>query len=236
MNLFLFETAANEVFLLPDDLRTVHVREVLRRVPGDDFDVAVVNGPRGTATVLEDDPTGLSLSFQWEEGVEDDRLPIHLLVGLPRPQTARKILEQAATIGVTSMDFFGADKGEPSYVDSKLWTSEEWHRHLVRGVEQAFCSFLPAVCHHANLEDALVELPHDTRRFALDVYEAPAPLSVTDGTTVLILALGPERGWSDRERNLLRDAGFVLRHLGSRVLRQETACIAALGILCAPHW
>ena len=236
MNLLLFETRANEVLLPPDDHRAVHVREVLRLVPRDDFDVAVINGSRGKATIVEDVPSGLRISFQWEDFAEDDRLPIHLLVGLPRPQTARKILEQAATIGVTSMDFFGADKGEPSYVDSKLWTSEEWHRHLVRGVEQAFCSFLPAVCHHANLEDALVELPHDTRRFALDVYEAQAPLSVTDATTVLILALGPERGWSDRERNLLRDAGFVLRHLGSRILRQETACIAALGILGAPHW
>ncbi|MFP6886494.1 MAG: RsmE family RNA methyltransferase, partial [Opitutales bacterium] len=123
-----------------------------------------------------------------------------------------------------------------SYADSKLWMSEEWHRHLVRGVEQAFCSFLPAVRHHANLEDALAELPQDTSRFALDVYEAPAPLSVTDATTVLVLALGPERGWSGRERNLLRDAGFALRHLGSRVLRQETACIAALGILASRHW
>ena len=236
MNLLLFETRANEVLLPLGDPRAVHVREVLRLLPSDDFDVAVVNGSRGKATIVEDGPTGLRISFRWEDFAEDNRLPIHLLAGLPRPQTARKILEQAATIGVTSMDFFGADKGEPSYADSKLWMSEEWHRHLVRGVEQAFCSFLPAVRHYANLEDALAELPQDTSRFALDVYEAPAPLSVTDATTVLVLALGPERGWSGRERNLLRDAGFALRHLGSRVLRQETACIAALGILASRQW
>ncbi|SVD32285.1 uncharacterized protein METZ01_LOCUS385139, partial [marine metagenome] len=62
---------------------------VLRRVPGDDFAVAVVNGSRGKATVVKDDPRGLCLSFWWGEGAEDDRLPIHLLAGLPRPQTAR---------------------------------------------------------------------------------------------------------------------------------------------------
>ena len=135
------------------------------------------------------------------------------------------------------MDFFGADKGEPSYADSKLWTTDEWRRHLVRGIEQAFCSFLPEVRHRANLADVLAELPQDTRRFSLDVYEAQTPLSAADATTApAILALGPERGWSDRERNLLRDAGFVLRHLGSRVLRQETACIAALGVLTSRHW
>ena len=237
LNLFLFETAPKEILLPPDDPRTVHVREVLRRVPGDDFDVAVMNGPRGKATVVKDGSKGLSLSFKWEEDAEDDRLPIHLLAGLPRPQTARKILEQAATIGVISMDFFGADKGEPSYADSKLWMTDEWRRHLVRGVEQAFCSFLPEVRHHANLKDAIAELPQDACRFALDLYEAQAPLFATDATTApSILAFGPERGWSGRERNLLRDARFDLRRLGSRVLRQETACIAALGILAAPHW
>ena len=137
------------------------------------------------------------------------------------------------------MDFFGADKGEPSYADSKLWTTNEWRSRLVRGIEQAFCSFLPEVCHHANLAETLAELPQDIRRLALDVYEAKDPLSVADANATpapVVLALGPERGWSDRERNLLRDAGFVLRHLGSRILRQETACIAALGILGAPHW
>ena len=83
MNLLLFEDQANEILLPIGDPRTVHVRDVLRRLPGDGFDVAVVNGPKGKATILEDGTAGLPLSFLWQESIEDDRIPIRLLVGLP---------------------------------------------------------------------------------------------------------------------------------------------------------
>jgi RsmE family RNA methyltransferase len=42
-----------------------------------------------------------------------------------------------------------------------------------------------------------------------------------------VLAIGPERGWSDRERKLLEDSGFLRLSLGERALRTETACVAA---------
>jgi RsmE family RNA methyltransferase len=45
------------------------------------------------------------------------------------------------------------------------------------------------------------------------------------------LAVGAERGWSGDEREQLRANGFTLKHLGQRVLRVETAVVAALGIL-----
>ena len=239
MNLLLFEDQANEILLPIGDSRVAHVKEVLRRLPGDDFDVAVVNGPKGKATILEDGTAGLRLSFLWQESIEDDRIPIGLLVGLPRPQTARKILQQAASLGVEAMDFFGTDKGEPSYADSKLWSSGEWRRHLLRGVEQAFSSFLPIVNHHPNIEVALAELPRSGSRFALDVYEAASPLAFTDSAlprTPCQLAVGSERGWSARERDLLRESEFEFRHLGPRVLREETACVVALGILSSGYW
>ena len=48
-----------------------------------------------------------------------------------------------------------------------------------------------------------------------------------------MLALGPERGWSARDRDALRSAGFTLVHLGQRVLRLETAVVAATAIVKA---
>jgi RsmE family RNA methyltransferase len=45
------------------------------------------------------------------------------------------------------------------------------------------------------------------------------------------LAIGSERGWSDREREMLEAAGFMRLSLGSRALRTETACTAAAAII-----
>jgi RsmE family RNA methyltransferase len=46
-----------------------------------------------------------------------------------------------------------------------------------------------------------------------------------------VLAVGPERGWSDRERELLEKAGFLRLSLGERALRTETACVAAAALI-----
>jgi RsmE family RNA methyltransferase len=74
----------------------------------------------------------------------------------------------------------------------------------------------------------MAALPGGCSRIALDNYEAshrmaPAPMP-------LALAFGPERGWSPAERAILREIGFELAHLGPRVLRTETAVVAALSI------
>ena len=60
-------------------------------------------------------------------------------------------------------------------------------------------------------------------------------VAVTGGSTApdIVPPLGPERGWSARDRNALRSAGFTLVHLGPRVLRAETATVAAVAILKA---
>jgi RsmE family RNA methyltransferase len=68
---------------------------------------------------------------------------------------------------------------------------------------------------------------------ALDNYEGTARLSSVRLTPPVTIAVGPERGWSPVERDLLRDRGFVLADLGERVLRTETACVAALTLVRA---
>ena len=47
---------------------------------------------------------------------------------------------------------------------------------------------------------------------------------------------GPERGWSSEERDCLRKNKFELCHMGQRVLRVETAMVAAVGFLSAFYW
>jgi len=207
---------------------------VLRRKIGETFDVGVIDGPRGKASLLEVEADALRLDFSWGEP-PPPLAPIRLLVGLPRPQTARDLLREGASLGIAAMDFVRTDRAEASYAQSSLWTSTEWKNLLVAGAAQAFCTRLPEVRHGRALAAAIETLPPTGTRIALDNYEAAAPLSVlaVPESGGFILAVGAERGWSDRERTLLRDRGFVFAHLGSRVLRTETACIAAITLLQA---
>lgn len=232
MNLILFNSAREASEIAANDPRARHIREVIRLGVGDPVYVGVVNGPRGLGKIIADSDAGLTLAIDWEPELPVQH-PVRLLVGVPRPQTARRVLFDAACLGVTGIDFFQAEKGEPSYAKSKLWSTDEWRERLWQGAEQGFATQLPEVRHFAKLTDALaaIETPG---RAALDVYEGVGPLSSLDlPEQPTTLAIGAERGWSARERDQLRGAGFQLAGLGERVLRTESACIAGVTVLLA---
>lgn len=235
MNLVLLEAAELGVPLPLGDARARHILGVLRRGVGDELDAGVVDGPRGKARVESVSTEWLHLSFT-PLAPPEGRSPLRLIVGLPRPQTARKVLGEATTLGVGALDFVRTDRGEPGYAQSTLWSSGEWRRHLLEGAQQAFCTRLPALTHGGSLEEVLAALPPaaECERIVLDNYESPEALSgLRIAAPGAVLALGSERGWTARERDLFRGAGFRLAHLGTRVLRTETAVVAAVTLALA---
>jgi RsmE family RNA methyltransferase len=205
----------------------------LGRRRGETFDAGIVNGPRGKATLEALTPEALTLSFSWTTSPQTPP-PITLLVGLPRPQTARDILRDVTTLGVAALHFVRTDKGDPNYASSTLWRDGEWRRHALAGAAQAFDTRLPEITFGRPLNELLAALAPTGTRLALDNYESPTPLSAWESVTQCVtLALGAERGWSAGERVLLRENGFAFVHLGPRVLRAETACVAALTLVRA---
>lgn len=234
MNLVLFESNELAAPLPRTDRRAGHILEVLRRQPGETFDAGIVNGPRGRATLVGVSDAALDLAFAWET-VTPAPEPITLIIGLPRPQTARDILRDATTLGVGALHFVRTEKGDPNYQSSQLWSSGEWRRHLIAGAEQAFQTRIPTVTHTQTLSEALATLPEGCGRLALDNYEATGRLhaSLTVSRGSIALAVGGERGWSASDRTALRTHGFTLVHLGTRVLRTETAVTAALTLVRA---
>jgi 16S rRNA (uracil1498-N3)-methyltransferase len=231
MNIILFSASEVQLPLARNDFRARHILQVLRRKPGETFDAGLINGPRGKGKLVASRQDSLELSFEWGEA-PPPLASIALIVGLPRPQTARDILRECASLGVSAMDFVITRRAEPSYARSSLW-SREWEALIVAGAAQAFCTRLPKVSQGLPLPEVLAQVPPDTTRIALDNYES----SVRLGETVLptgkpvVLALGAERGWSAEERDLLVQHGFLFAHLGERVLRTETACIAAVAVI-----
>ncbi len=230
MNLILFSAEETALPLPRTDARARHILRVLGRREGDSFDAGLIDGPRGKATLVAIEEEALTLSFAWEAPPPAPP-PVIVLVGLPRPQTARDILRDATTLGATVLHFVRTARSDPNYAASSLWSSGEWRRHTIAGAEQAFDTFLPEVTWNLTLGEALSRLPATATRFALDLYEAAEPLGTrpaSDLSPPLVLALGPERGWDGDDRTALRAAGFSLVHLGRRVLRTETAVVAAL--------
>lgn len=233
MNLIFLDSKDTQQNLPLPDPRAQHMLDVLKMTSGSRCFVGIPNGPRGIATLTKITPTHITLELDWDPNPPTPLYPVHCLIGLPRPQAARKILQSLASLGVSSITFFQGEKAEPSYSQSSLWTSDEWKHILHSSAEQAFTTTFPAIHHFENLNTALTfhTLATITSRLALDVYEATASLSEAlyplSDTTPILIGIGPERGWTPNERSLLRENNFTLCDLGERVLKSETATLAA---------
>lgn len=238
MNLVLFEPSELSAPLPRTDPRAGHIIDVLRRREGDSFDAGIVNGPRGKAVLAAATPGALALTFTWNPPPAP--LPeTVLIIGLPRPQTARDILRDATTLGATRIHFVVTERADANYAASTLWASGEWRRHCLAGAAQAFDTRIPEVTWTHPLASAVAaETDSAPLRIALDNYESPASLRFchllsdksTDPTDGILFVIGPERGFGGKDRDFLRGAGFTFAHLGQRVLRVETAVVAALAI------
>jgi len=234
MNIILFEPDEPLEALPLKDPRARHIVQVLRMGVGDSLFVGRVNGLRGKASIEAIDKDSLRLAVEWEKAIEPLR-PVALIVGLCRPQTARKILLETTALGVSQICFFQSMRGEKAYAQSTLWTTDEWRRRLVEGAQQAFHTLLPAVEHAGHLQEALEKTQAhfpDWQPVALDNYEATDRLSQRfTATAGGVLIVGSERGWQSAERDALRSSGVPLAHLGERVLRTETACVVGLSLM-----
>jgi len=233
LNIILFKDKNIPKKISIKDERAKHILKILKLKTGDEFVCGLVNGPSGTGSITSIDQDWIH--FTWEKTADPSPLyPLTLLIGYTRPISSKRILREAASLGVARLIFTGTDTGEKSYRDSNLWKGE-YRRYLMAGAEQAASTGLPEVKFYINLNEFFrneFAQNTDVERIVLDNIEPDMKLSeYNPGVSNCLLAIGSERGWSERERKLFKKHGFVFAGLGSRVLRTETACTAGITLL-----
>ena len=231
MNLILFEAHEIGKTLSRRDERTIHLLKVLHKKAGDTFDAGVLGGGTCTGKIEKTGIDGLGFSLG-EQTPARPRLPIHVGVGFPRPIQIRRLLRDLSSLGVEAIDLFGTELGEKSYRDTKLLRNGGAKAALIEGAAQSRDTTIPELSVFPRLEDWLQSdrllASNRTLLIAADNVRPEGALSRMAHTQrPVVLAIGSERGWSDDERDMLEEAGFLRLSLGSRALRTETACIAA---------
>ncbi|MDR1301555.1 MAG: 16S rRNA (uracil(1498)-N(3))-methyltransferase [Treponema sp.] len=237
MNIILFEKqelAASDkgILLKPQDKRTIHLLKVLHKKPGDLFDAGVLEGNWGRGRIETHNHDGsLECSLALDQPPLP-RSPICLGVGFPRPIQLKRLLRDMASLGLEGIDLMGTDLGEKSYQHTTLLTDGGARDALMQGAIQARDTIIPRIQDYPHLKAWLEARPWRDRNpllIAADNLRPQGALAQMKPTTrPILVAIGAERGWSDRERDMLEAAGFCRLSLGSRVLRTETACVAAV--------
>ena len=160
-------------------------------------------------------------------------LRITLLQGIARGEKMDWILQKATELGIARILPTSSDRSEVKLdaqrADKRL---AHWRGIVVSACEQSGRATVPDVAAPQSLAQAAAM--REGRGFILDPF-AEASLSSLQGVELLActIAIGPEGGWSPRDREQLVAAGYEGLRLGPRVLRTETAGIAAIAALQA---
>ncbi|MDF0733967.1 16S rRNA (uracil(1498)-N(3))-methyltransferase [Pseudomonas entomophila] len=234
MNLLLLEEAdfisADRVVLA--DRRFTHMQEIHRVAVGDSLRVGRIGGLMGKATVLRlaGHEAELEVSFDQPPPA---KLPLTLVLAVPRPKMLRRLFQTVATLGVPRLILVNSYKVEKSFWQTPFLQPQAIRDNLILGLEQARDTVLPEVIIEKRfkpfVEDRLPAIAAGTLGLVGHPGPYPAcPRGVEDAVT---LAIGPEGGWIPYEVELLGQAGLQPVQLGERILRVETAVTALLSRL-----
>ncbi len=231
MNLILFEKDEIGQSIPGYDPRAKHIRRTLKYGIGDSFEAAIINGAMGKASITHLDKTEMIVEFV-SENPKTIPFPLILIVGLARPQIAKHILRESASMGIEELWFYPTELGEKSYLESNLWEEKNYRNQLIKGAGQGFTSNLPKVRIFSKLSDVTDSISEDYEKITLDNVRPVNSISnyQLHKEKVAIL-FGSERGLTDNERNFLELEKFILLKMGERILRTDTACIAGISLV-----
>ena len=223
---------------LPEDV-AVHLLRVLRLQVGDACVLFNGDGHDYAARIVALGKREARAEIVSARRIDNESpLRITLLQGIARGEKMDWILQKATELGVARILPASSERGEVKLdaqrADKRL---AHWRGLVVSACEQSGRAVVPDVAAPQALAQAAAQ--RAGRGFILDPF-ASASLSSLHGTELrecsiatCTLAIGPEGGWSPRDREQLMAAGFEGLRLGPRVLRTETAGIAAIAALQA---
>jgi len=225
---------AGDTLSLPESAST-HIGRVLRARAGESLTIFNGHGGEFEAQILTIERRSVRVRIGSHRAIErESPLNVTLLQALARGERMDFVVQKATELGVTAII---ALPGERSVVRLDEEGNQKRGEHLrsvaISACEQCGRNRVPTIELAADLATAIARSPQGDRRLLLApaaVEPLVALIAQAPGVTLLI---GPEGGFADDELALAQQHGFKSCRLGPRVLRAETAPLAALAAIQA---
>lgn len=218
---------------LPEDV-AAHLVRVLRLQPGDACVLFNGDGHDYDARIAATGKRSVDVEIGAVRVVDNESpLSITLLQGIARGEKMDLILQKSTELGIAAISPLWSQRSEVRLDEARAEKRlAHWHGVVVAACEQSGRARVPRVAAPLSLAATLAALPAEGLKLILDPEGewGLQTLALEPGMPV-VLAVGPEGGWSPGDREQLRSAGFIGLRLGPRVLRTETAGLAAIAAL-----
>jgi 16S rRNA (uracil1498-N3)-methyltransferase len=217
--------------VITDARRLKHIHQTLDLKIGDSIKVGVRDGMKGTAQIAHLAPDAATLSQFVLDTPPPAKLPLTLVLALPRPLVLKRLIMDAVTMGVERLVLLNSRCVEKSYWESQVF--DELPQLVVLGLEQAGDTVAPVIELRPRfrpfVEDELPALVQGKTAIVAHPYAMQAaPIGLT---SPCVLVVGAEGGFIPFEIDLLEKSGCQSVSLGQRILRTETAVPVLIGRL-----
>src|SRR5271157_403229 len=222
-----------------DGAQAEHMARVLRTQPGMEADV-VAGGHVFHAEVAAVSPHEVRFNLIAELEA-DPALPVTLVLSVYKFDHMEWAIEKATELGVAAIAPVIARRTEKHLAQAAQKRAERWRRIAHEASQQARRSDVPLIHDPVSLElrvraasaaDRIV-LAEQERTTTLRHAIAEAIAAAKDEMPQLEIAIGPEGGWAPQEEALFDANGWRAASLGPRIVRAETAAIAALAVIAS---
>ncbi|HEV7218922.1 MAG TPA: RsmE family RNA methyltransferase [Terriglobales bacterium] len=206
-----------------------HLSRVLRARVGQKFDITTGTTVRtGVVTAISDSRVEFELG---EEQAAQAAPAITLALAIFKFDRMEWAIEKATELGVTRIIPIVAQRTESHLAAAAAKRSERWQRIARQASEQSRGSVVPEIAQPIKGKE-LLKCPIDLR-IVLSELERDLMLkdAVPPQSQQIIVAIGPEGGWTEAELIQFQEAGWVSASVGETILRAETAAIAATAVI-----
>ena len=234
MNIVLLDAnqdCSRDIWSIEDQRQIKHLNQHLQLRAGDTLKVGVRDGQRYLTEVQSITAQQIMLRPIQTESVPN-KLPVHLILALPRPKVLRRMIMDAVTLGVERISLIHSYRVDKSYWQSPFL--QQLDDYVTLGLEQAGDTIVPEIQLYKRfkpfVEDVLPTLITEQRpAYVAHPYaEQSMPHAIAHGCNLIV---GPEGGFIPYEIELLKKNGCQAMSLGNRILRTETAVSNILGRL-----
>jgi 16S rRNA (uracil1498-N3)-methyltransferase len=227
---------AGDAFTLPAGASR-HV-QVLRLQPGDPITLFDGSGGQWQAEVVDIGRKAVQARLLVHEAVERElRTPVTLALGMPANERMDALVEKAAELGAAAIVPLVCERSVLRLAGERAERRRDhWQAVAIAACEQSGRNRVPLIHPPQALREALAAAPAEALRLVLSLADGTQPLRTrlaAAGGAPLWLLSGPEGGLSPAELGSAAAAGFLPTTLGARVLRADTAPLAALAVVAA---
>lgn len=211
-----------------------HLVNVLRLKTGSQFIIFNGEGGQYRAELFVEKKIAFAQLLEYQEIDSESQLSIHLIQGICRGEKMEWCIEKAVELGVSEITPIFTEYCDIKVDEQRLAKKmQHWRYLIISASEQSGREKIPILHSPRSFNQCIRDLEnHSGLKFLLHPFDSPSSMisNMTSMPAEIGLIVGPEGGFHAKEVELAKNSQISILNLGPRVLRTETAGLAAISV------